>query len=275
MAPNFYIFFGVLGLIFGSFFNVVIHRLPKILDDKANKKTSKSSVLKHLSYPNSHCPSCKKTIKWYDNIPLLSWLLLRGQCRYCKSKISLIYPVVELITMAFFIFCYMTYGLTLAIVVWIIFFSILILLFFIDMTSFYLPNILTYPLIVSGLFFSLFGFTEINITTSLIGSVLGFLVFLVINKLYKRWRGIDGFGGADKLLLAGLGGWLGYKSLYPIIMFSSFLGLGFMLLMLLIGKNYQMETRLPFGPFLILSSLLVYIHLYVYPITFMRFFYEL
>lgn len=275
MAPNFYIFFGVLGLIFGSFFNVVIHRLPKILDDKANKKTSKSSVLKYLSYPNSHCPSCKKTIKWYDNIPLLSWFLLRGQCRYCKSKISLIYPVVELITMAFFIFCYMTYGLTLAIVVWIIFFSILTLLFFIDMTSFYLPNILTYPLIVSGLFFSLFGFTKINITTSLIGSVLGFLVFLVINKLYKRWRGIDGFGGADKLLLAGLGGWLGYKSLYPIIMFSSFLGLGFMLLMLLIGKNYQMETRLPFGPFLILSSLLVYIHLYVYPITFMRFFYEL
>lgn len=275
MAPNFYIFFGVLGLIFGSFFNVVIYRLPKILDDKANKKTSKSSVLKYLSYPNSHCPSCKKTIKWYDNIPLLSWFLLRGQCRYCKSKISLIYPVVELITMAFFIFCYMTYGLTLAIVVWIIFFSILTLLFFIDMTSFYLPNILTYPLIVSGLFFSLFGFTEINITTSLIGSVLGFLVFLVINKLYKRWRGIDGFGGADKLLLAGLGGWLGYKSLYPIIMFSSFLGLGFMLLMLLIGKNYQMETRLPFGPFLILSSLLVYIHLYVYPITFMRFFYEL
>ena len=86
---------------------------------------------------------------------------------------------------------------------------------------------------------------------------------------------MDGFGASDKILLAGLGSWLGFKSLYPIIMFSSLLGLGFMLVMLAFGRKYKMETMLPFGPFLILSSLLVYIHLYVYPITFMRFFYEL
>ena len=114
-----------------------------------------------------------------------------------------------------------------------------------------------------------------DITTSLLGCFLGFFIFFFINYFYKAWRGIDGFGASDKILLAGLGSWLGFKSLYPIIMFSSLFGLGFMLFMLAFGRKYKMETMLPFGPFLILSSLLVYIHLYVYPITFMRFFYEL
>ena len=122
---------------------------------------------------------------------------------------------------------------------------------------------------------SFMGLSGIDMITSLLGCLLGFLIFFLINFLYKTWRGVDGFGASDKLLLAGLGSWLGFKSLYPIIMFSSLFGLGFMLVMLAFGRNYKMETMLPFGPFLILSSLLVYIHLYVYPITFMRFFYEL
>ena len=275
MLPNLYVFFAVVGLIFGSFFNVIIFRVPRILENNLNNKTPKQSILKNISYPQSHCLSCKKTIRWFNNIPLLSWLYLRGKCKSCGVFISPIYIIVEFITMLCFVFIYAHYGLHIEALGWLLFFSLLIILFFTDLTSFYLPNIFTYPLIGIGILFSLFGWTSIDIQSSLIGGVLGFLLFFIINFCYKAWRGINGFGDADKILLAGLGVWLGYKSLYPIIMFSSFVGLGFMLIMFSLGKRYQMETRLPFGPFLISSGLLVYIHLHVYPITFMRFFYEL
>ena len=275
MTPNFYIFFGIIGLIFGSFFNVVIHRLPKVLNKNLTNKNTKLSIVKALSYPNSHCPSCKKSIKWFDNIPVLSWLFLQGKCRQCRKKISSLYALVELTTMCAFMFVYWQYGLSFTALGWVVFFSLIILLFFIDLTSFYLPDIFTYPLIGVGLLMSFVGLSEIHFTSALIGCALGFLIFFGINLLYKKWRGTDGFGASDKILLAGLGSWLGFKSLYPIIMFSSLFGLGFMLVMLAFGRKYKMETMLPFGPFLILSSLLVYIHLYVYPITFMRFFYEL
>ena len=275
MKPNFYIFFGILGLIFGSFFNVLIYRIPTILESNLKNPSNKQSLLKKISYPSSHCPVCKNTLRWFDNIPLVSWIILGGKCRYCKTDISFLYFFVESLTMLSFLFVYWQYGLTLNALGWAVFFSLLILLFFIDLKSFYLPNIFTYPLIGLGLLMSMFGLSGIDITTSLIGCFLGFFIFFFINYFYKAWRGMDGFGASDKILLAGLGSWLGFKSLYPIIMFSSLLGLGFMLVMLAFGRKYKMETMLPFGPFLILSSLLVYIHLYVYPITFMRFFYEL
>ena len=177
--------------------------------------------------------------------------------------------------MAFFVFCFWQYGISWATLVWISFFSLLVLLFFIDLTSFYLPNLLTFPLAILGIVCSLLGFTNIDIKTSVIGLIFGFLIFFVINRLYRIWRGIDGFGDADKILLAGLGGWFGFKSLYPIIMFSSFFGLGFALIMLALGQKFQVESKLPFGPFLILSGILVYVHLHIYSLTFMRFFYEI
>ena len=273
--PNFYIFFGILGLIFGSFFNVLIYRVPTILEANLKNPSNKQSLLKKISYPSSHCPVCKNTLRWFDNIPLVSWIILGGKCRYCKTGISFLYFFVESLTMLSFLFVYWQYGLSLNALGWAVFFSLLILLFFIDLKSFYLPNIFTYPLIGFGLLMSVFGLSGIDITTSLLGCLLGFLIFFFINYFYKAWRGMDGFGASDKILLAGLGSWLGFKSLYPIIMFSSLFGLGFMLVMLAFGRKYKMETMLPFGPFLILSTLLVYIHLYVYPITFMRFFYEL
>ena len=275
MTPNFYIFFGILGLIFGSFFNVLIYRVPTILEANLKNPSDKQSFLKKISYPSSHCPVCKNTLRWFENIPLISWILLRGKCRYCKTDISFLYFFVESLTMLSFLFVYWHYGITFSALGWIVFFSLLILLFFIDLKSYYLPNIFTYPLIGLGLLMSLFGLSGIDITTSLLGCFLGFFIFFFINYFYKAWRRMDGFGASDKILLAGLGSWLGFKSLYPIIMFSSLFGLGFMLVMLAFGRKYKMETMLPFGPFLILSSLLVYIHLYVYPITFMRFFYEL
>ena len=275
MTPNFYIFFGILGLIFGSFFNVLIYRVPITLEANLKNPSDKQSFLKKISYPSSHCPFCKNTLRWFDNIPLVSWILLGGKCRDCKTGVSFLYFFVEFITMLSFLFFYWQYGLTLNALAWAVFFSLLILLFFIDLKSFYLPNIFTYPLIGFGLLMSLLDLSGIDIIASLLGCLLGFFIFFFINYFYKAWRGMDGFGASDKILLAGLGSWLGFKSLYPIIMFSSLFGLGFMLVMITFGRKYKMETMLPFGPFLILSSLLVYIHLYVYPITFMRFFYEL
>ncbi len=271
-----YIFlFGALGLIFGSFFNVVIHRLPQVLDHNLSKNLPKQSVLKNISYPKSHCPSCKNAIPWYDNIPLLSWVFLLGRCRRCRTSISPIYITVECITMLFFSYSYWRYGLSLEAFVWIAFFSLLILLFFIDLQSFYLPDVLTYTLTALGLLLSFVGLTGIDLTVSLMGGTLGFLLFFLINLLYKLWRKVDGFGGGDMKLLAGLGSWMGFKSLLPIVMLSSIIAICFAILMLVIGRRYKMNSMLPFGPFLILSGLMVYVSLHLYPIAFMRYFYEL
>ena len=275
MTLGFIIIFSGFGLIFGSFFNVVIYRLPRALDHNLSGNFPKKSLLTYLSYPGSHCPSCKQSISWFDNIPVLSWLFLLGRCRFCRTSISPIYVIVEVITMLFFTYSYWQYGFTAETFVWITFFSIMILLFFIDLQSFYLPDMLNYALIGFGLFFSYFGLTGIDFITSILGGIFGFLSFFLVNFMYRLWRKRDGFGGGDIKLLAGLGSWFGVMSLMPIIIISSVLAIFFTGIMLALGNKYKMTSMLPFGPFLVLSALIVYANLYLYSLPMMRFFYVL
>tara|TARA_B110000503_G_scaffold33779_2_gene54924 strand:- start:1286 stop:1819 length:534 start_codon:yes stop_codon:yes gene_type:complete len=177
--------------------------------------------------------------------------------------------------MLIFTYSYWYYGLTAEAFVWITFFSILTLLFFIDLQSFYLPDILTYTLIVFGLCFSYFGLTGIDFIPSIIGGISGFLSFFFVNFIYKLWRKRDGFGGGDMKLLAGLGCWFGALTLLPIIILSSVLAICFTGIMLIFGSKYKMTSMLPFGPFLVLSALIIYANLFLHFLPYMRFFYVL
>lgn len=254
----------ILGLIFGSFFNVVIYRIPIVLDAKL-KGNKDYSLVKYLSWPASFCPNCKNKIAWLDNIPIFSWILLNGKCRNCKNPIKTRYLVVELLSAIIFSYSYLKFGFSFETIFWIGLFSILIILFFIDAETFFLPDFFTLPLILLCFIGSYLGFTNLILIDSVVGAILGFLVLFLVNLFYKAWRKVDGFGGGDFKLLAGLGAWFGWLSLPIIIGMSSIFGLLYVLIMTLIKeKKVQLNTMLPFGPFLILSSLFVYVNSYIF-----------
>ena len=253
----------VLGLIFGSFFNVVIYRTPMFLEGKFKKK-KQPSLLNQLAWPSSLCTSCKVKIQWFDNIPILSWLLLKGRCRHCHKAIKIRYCVVELLTAVIFSYSFLEFGLSYTTAFWIALFSILVILFFIDSETYYLPDFFTFSLIILTLVGSYFQITQITITDSVMGAIFGFFVLYFVNYMYKKLRKVDGFGGGDFKLLAGLGAWFGWPSLLIIIGISSILALLFILFMtLFIQRKFQLKSMLPFGPFLILSGLLMYADTYL------------
>jgi prepilin signal peptidase PulO-like enzyme (type II secretory pathway) len=235
------------GLIIGSFLNVVIYRLPLAT-------FKKKSAIKNLLWPPSFAPCCKKPIAWFENIPVFSWLFLQGRCRNCKKKISLRYPLIELLTAFVFYFTFIKMGLTYQTALWFYFFSILIPLAYIDIDHFLLPDVLTLNLIVMGLLGSFIGFLSLDFKDSCLGALLGFLIPWSVNKLYFLWKKRDGFGGGDFKLLSGIGAWLGWAKIIPILTLSSLLALTYTLLLLVIGKKITLNTALPFGPFLIISS---------------------
>jgi leader peptidase (prepilin peptidase)/N-methyltransferase len=248
-----------LGLIFGSFLNVVIYRLPLYIEKKTDQ-----SLIKFLSFPASSCPHCKSPISWFDNIPLLSWLHLKGRCRSCKKNISYQYPLVECMSAAIFFYTYLRFHLSLDFMVWALFFSILLALFFIDLKTYYLPMQLTISLIFLGIISANLGILKINLIHSLISLTIGYLILFIINYLFKLARHKDGLGGGDFLLYGGLGAWFGSMSLVPILLMASLLGLIFALIARLKGKDIALSDQIAFGPFLILSSILIYIHQYEY-----------
>ena len=253
----------LLGLIFGSFFNVVIYRTPIFLEGKLNKK-KQPSLLKQLAWPASFCTNCKTKIKWFDNIPILSWLSLKGRCRLCHKTIKIRYCIVELLTALIFSYSFLKFGFSYTAIYWIALFSILLLLFFIDSETFYLPDIFTFTLILLALVGSYLEITQITFLDSLIGGLIGFFVLYATNFLYKTVRNVDGFGAGDFKLLAGLGAWFGWPHLLIIIGLSSVVALLFISLMTLFMKRkYQRNTMLPFGPFLILSGLIMYANTYI------------
>jgi leader peptidase (prepilin peptidase)/N-methyltransferase len=255
----------ILGLIFGSFFNVVIYRTPIALEAKI--KGNVVSLLKQLAWPASFCPNCKNKISWFDNIPVLSWVFLQGKCRQCRSLIKIRYCLVELITATIFSYCYFKFGFSFEAFYWIVLFSILIVLFFIDAETFFLPDFLTIPLIIWGLLGSYLGMTSITFYDSIIGGVAGFMVLYLFNLAYKLFRKIDGLGAGDFKLLSALGTLLSWTSLLPIMTLSSVLALMFVFLMSAFTRQkFQSTSIIPFGPFLILSYLFMYANSYIFKI---------
>ena len=243
----FFIVFFILGSIWGSFSNVCIHRLPK---DQG------------VIFSRSHCPKCKNTIRWYDNIPLISYLLLKAKCRDCSNKISFQYFVVELLTAIAFVIIYYFYGLSISSLLLIILSIFFIIIFFIDLKHYIIPNELTYPLMVIGFIKSFDpNLNQVifpNFINSLIGGVVGYLIIWLIIFFYKKVRNKEGMGLGDAKLLAVIGFWFGWTSIPYVLFFSSVVAL-LWVTPALIKKSKKLTSQIPFGPYIILASILFFV----------------
>ena len=229
----------ILGAIVGSFLNVCIFRLPK-----------EESIVT----PGSHCPHCHTPIQFYDNIPLISYLVLRGRCRYCKKSISLQYPLIEGITAISSLFLFLKYGLSLSYFFYFSFVAALIIITVIDLYHQIIPDVISIPGIGVGLLAALI-LPQITFFNSLMGILLGggslFLIATLYQWLFKR----EGMGGGDVKLLAMIGAFLGWDAVILTILLSSFIGsMTGIVIIVLKGKNFK--YAIPFGPFLSLGAVI-------------------
>jgi leader peptidase (prepilin peptidase)/N-methyltransferase len=226
-----------LGLAIGSFLNVVIHRLPR---------------RESLVSPGSRCPSCGYELRAIDNIPVISYVGLGGRCRQCRTRISVRYPIVELVTAALFVLHYFVFGWTPLLAVRSLFAAAMVALFVIDLEHRLLPDLITLPGIVAGLLASMFlppGFRD-----ALIGILAGGGVLWAIGEAYYRYAGEEGMGGGDVKMLAMIGAFLGWQQVLITLVFSSIAGALIGIIVLAI-KRGGMKYALPYGTFLAIAAL--------------------
>jgi len=259
-----YIFFFALGAVIGSFLNVVIHRLP-----------NEESIV----FPNSACPKCKAKIKAYDNIPILSWLILGGKCRNCKNPISFRYPTVELLTAVLFALVFWRFDLTPILPVYLIFVAAILALIFIDAEHMILPNAITYPGIVFSflvrlvfpLVFSTVFFDDLKVAplakmamplwqVSLLGAVIGALAgggsLWLLGKVWKIVRGIDAMGLGDVKMMFAVGALLGWRLTLLTLFLATATGAVGGIAVMIAKKERNLQTQIPFGIFLGLGTIL-------------------
>jgi leader peptidase (prepilin peptidase)/N-methyltransferase len=245
----------VIGLCVGSFLNVVIHRLPKMMErgwaDQCAELAGREPEVKpryDLVVPRSACPACGHAIAAIENVPVVSWLALRGRCRACKAPISPRYPVVELVAGALAVAAVWQFGAGWKGLAACAFLWTLLALAFIDADTQLLPDDLTLPLLWGGLVANLFGLF-VPLASAVIGAVAGYLVLWAVYWLFKLVRGKEGMGYGDFKLLAALGAWLGWPMLPQIVLVSSVLGaVGGILMIVLKGRDKAVP--LPYGPWL-------------------------
>ena len=211
---------------------------------------------KSVIFTRSFCPSCQKTIKWFDNIPLISFLLLKRKCRNCDYKISFQYFIVELITAISFTIIYYFYGISITSLLLVILSVFFVIIFFIDLKHFIIPNSLTFPLMFIGFIKSfdpnLDNFLFPNYINSLIGGVIGYLIIWLIIFVYKKVRNKEGMGLGDAKLLSAIGFWFGWVSIPFVLFLSSIIALGFSLPSL-VNKSKNLSSQIPFGPYIVLG----------------------
>lgn len=248
---------GLLGLLVGSFLNVVIHRMPKMLEAQwaaecaeLNGKEAQEQPTFNLMVPRSRCGQCGHMIRWYENIPLLSYLVLRGKCSACGTSIGLRYPAVELATGALFLFCASRWGWSTTTAVWCLFCALVVALACIDWDTTLLPDDMTLPLVWLGLVVAALRWNpSVSLIDSLWGAVAGYLSLWAVYWAFKLITGKEGMGYGDFKLFAALGAWFGWQALVPIILMASVIGA-------LIGIAMKFSSGLreggyiPFGPFL-------------------------
>jgi len=244
-----------LGLLVGSFLNVVIHRLPKMLEygwqqecDAYLGREQPAPPKYNLLVPASHCPVCKEAVRPWQNIPLLSYALLGGRCHQCKTSISLRYPAVELCTGVLFALLAWRFGWGAQLPAYLLLTAVLLALTFIDADTQLLPDALTLPLLWAGLLFNLLTGT-VPLADAVLGAMAGYLSLWLVYWLFKLATGKEGMGYGDFKLLAALGAWLGWSMLPLVILLSSLVGalVGMMLILLArLGRG----QALPFGPYL-------------------------
>lgn len=250
------------GLAVGSFLNVVIYRLPKMMEaewaaqcaELAGQPAPASTRL-NLLLPGSHCPSCKTPLRLADNIPLLSYFARRGKCAYCGVSISPRYPIVESLTAALAGWVAWRFGFTVAGIAALIFTFVLIALTFIDADTTLLPDSLTMPLLWLGLLVNLQN-TFVPLQQAVIGAVAGYLILWSIYWLFKLATGKEGMGYGDFKLLAALGAWFGWKMLLPIVLLSSVVGAVVGIVLIILARRGK-EVPIPFGPYLAAAGFIV------------------
>ncbi|MES2161943.1 MAG: A24 family peptidase [Pseudomonadota bacterium] len=256
---------GLFGLLFGSFLNVVIHRLPKMMQRESDNycaveagKEEPHTTRYNLMVPRSACPHCQHQITALENIPVLSYLVLRGKCSSCKAPISARYPAIEALT-----------GLLSAVVVWhfgsgwaglsgLLFLYLLIAMTFIDFDTQLLPDDLTYPLIWAGLLMNVNG-TFATLHDAVIGAAAGYLALWSVNWAYKLVRHRDGMGYGDFKLLAALGAWMGWATLPAIVLMSSLVGSVVGIALMVVNRR-GFDLQIPFGPYLASAGLIIFLY---------------
>ncbi len=228
----------LLGLAVGSFLNVCIYRLP---------------LRRSLVSPPSRCTACGYELRWYDNIPVVSYTLLGGRCRKCRARISLRYPIVELLTMGLFVVHYMVFDWTLLLAVRLLFACALVVLFAIDLEHQILPDVITLPGIVVGLLCALV--LPPGIVSALIGAIAGGGVLFLIAELWSRLRNVEAMGFGDVKMLAMVGAFLGIEQVVLTFVLSSFLG-GIGGAALIVSGRGSMASKVPFGTFIAVAALI-------------------
>ena len=260
-----YIFVFALGAIIGSFLNVIIHRVP-----------NEQSIV----FPNSACPKCGTAIKGYDNIPIVSWLILRGKCRACLAPISARYPAVELLTGIVFVLIYWDTGVTPILPVYLAFGAAVIALIFIDAEHMILPNVITYPMLIlalvirivfplvfAGNYFSDTQFFPatyltgqpawlISLACAVVGALVGGGSLWLVGAVWKRLRGVDAMGLGDVKMMLGVGALLGWRLAFLAIFLGAFSGAVIGMVLIARQKDKDLQTQIPFGIFLGIGSIL-------------------
>ncbi len=245
----------LLGLVFGSFLNVVIYRLPQmILQGEATVAHPTPPLT--LSHPRSHCPHCGHTLAAWELMPVLSFVLLRGRCRVCKTSISWAYPLTELFNAALWVICIAYFGPTPQGWSWAVYASALLALARIDLRSTLLPDALTLPLLWAGLLLASVGWTGTSLQNAVWGAAIGYSLFWALDRLYLRVRGRHGMGGGDAKLLAAMLAWLGWPAMVAVLLLASLSALLVVLVQSLRGR-VQADTQIPFGPYLALAGLVL------------------
>lgn len=262
---------GFVGLLVGSFLNVVIYRLPKMMELEWEKECA--SMLAHslsttpssapadlqadvhppafnLCTPASRCGACGHRVRWYENIPVLSYAFLRGKCSACGVRLSLRYPIVELATAFLFFHCINQWGLNTQGVAWCGFSAAMLALAFIDWDTTLLPDDITLPLLWAGLLAAALGWIAVPLYASVVGAAAGYLALWTIYWAFKLLTGKDGMGYGDFKLYAALGAWFGWEALLPIILMSSLIG-AVVGIAMKFTKKLREGGYIPFGPFLV------------------------
>ena len=271
---------GLLGLVIGSFLNLLIHRLPRMLERRWKAQCedlNASSVLAappdlttpidtgpryDLVMPRSHCPSCNTPLRVRDLVPVFSWLALRGRCAACGVTISPRYPLVELLTATLFALAAARFGLGWPLACALVITAFLVALTFIDLDTYYLPDELTLLLMWGGLAASVFAPSEpfpVSPRDAVLGAVFGYLALWIVYQAFKLATGREGMGYGDFKLLAALGAWLGPMSLLPIVLMASFVGAA-VGLVLMFGFGRGRYTPLAFGPYLAAAGWVVMVY---------------
>jgi len=281
---------GLLGLCIGSFLNVVIHRLPLMLErqwlhESAAQLTEAAAMARvaripqpeadklakavddfgtkiealppfSIAAPRSRCPHCGHQLRWHENLPLVGWLRLGGKCAACKAPISKRYPLIELVTGLAFAALSWRFGAQPTTLLWCGFVAALIALAMIDWDTTLLPDVINQPLLWAGLLAALLGWTPVSLESSVIGAVAGYMSLWTIASLYEKLRGQIGMAPGDFKLLAALGAWLGWQMLLPVVLGASAVGAVIGLLMKLTASLRE-GRYVPFGPFLAGGGLVV------------------